>query len=251
VDAERELEAGAPEPLERVSFLSLRASLRKDLGQFDAAARDLRKAFRLGRRHAVPHDQGRLLLQLAEVEGLTRPALGVRTLEAAGPLLDFGLEPRLALVLLHRRAWFLNDAGRPGLALEAFREAWPLYFRWPEPSIRAMRWWLWGRIERSMDDLVQAEVYLSRAVDLFLEIDHAHDHAVAGLDLADVYLRLGRPEAAQRLLDVGAGFLARHLHDEGLELWLSLARGALTPDLLYQAIAYYLHHWHVPGRSGV
>jgi tetratricopeptide (TPR) repeat protein len=250
LDAERELEAGEPDPLDRVQFLSLRANLHKDLGRFREAARDLKTAFRLGRRHAAPHARGRILLQLAEVAGFARPALGVRILDAARPLLDFQREPRLEIVLVHRRIWFLNDAGQPALALQAFRASWPLYARWTELRIRGLRWWLWGRIERSLGDLVQAEVYLSRAVDLFRELGHAHDHAVSGLDLADVYLRLGQPEAARRLLDEGAEFLKKHLHAEGLELWLTLARSTLTPALLYEAVAYYLRHWHAPGETG-
>ncbi len=206
---------------------------------------------RLGRRHASPHVQGRLLLQLAELAGFERPALGVRLLDAARPLLDFHREPRLEIVLAHRRIWFLNDAGRPGLALDAYRATLRLYACWPELRIRGLRWWLLGRIERSLGELEQAEIYLSRAVALFREHGHAHDQALSGLDLADIHLRLRQPEKARRLLDEGAEFLKRHLHAEGLELWLTLAHCTLSPELLYQAVASYLRDFKVPGETGL
>jgi tetratricopeptide (TPR) repeat protein len=245
--AERELSSDT-DRLTRAEFLSLRASLFRDLGRFDEAARDLRAAYRLGSGFE-PHTRGRILLQLAEVVGLDNPAAGVEILTAAADQIDPAREPRLELVLRHRHAWFLNDAGSPGKALEVLRSTWPLYGRSPEPRIRGLRTWLWARIERSFGDPIQAEVYLSRAVSLFRELGAAHDHAVSGLDLADVYLRLGEFEEARRVLLESRDFLEQYLHSEGFERWLSLASAAsLTPALLAQATAYFRRFWFVPSE---
>ena len=47
------------EALARAEFLSLRSSLYKDLGRFEAAARDLQTAYRVSRKLADSHSQGR------------------------------------------------------------------------------------------------------------------------------------------------------------------------------------------------
>jgi tetratricopeptide (TPR) repeat protein len=245
-EAESELDADTSDRLARAEFLTLRAGLYKDLGRFEQAAEDLRIAYRLGAAHADPHAQGRILLQLAEVVGPDDPDAGVRILAGAAPKIDPAREPRLQLILLHRRAWFLNDAGKPAHAMEVFRTTWPLYNHWPELRVRGLRSWLWGRIERSFGEPEQAEVYLSRAVDLFRELGAAHDHAISGLDLAGVYLRLGQDEAARHLLVASLDFLAEHLHAQGLDRWQALARGALTPDLLKEAGDYFHRFWNVP-----
>jgi tetratricopeptide (TPR) repeat protein len=234
--------------LTRSDFLSLRACLYRELGRFPEAAQDLRAAYRLGASFE-PHTRGLILLQLAELVGLDNPSAGVEILTAAADRIDPAREPRLQLVLNHRHAWFLNDAGSPGRALEVLRATWPLYGRSPEPRIRGLRSWLWGRIERSFGEPKQAEVYLSRAVSLFRELGAAHDHAVSGLDLADVYLRLGERQEATRLLLESRDFLTQYLHSEGLERWLSLAGAtSLTPALIAQASAYFRRFWFVPSQ---
>ena len=130
--------------------------------------------------------------------------------------------------------------------MEVFRTTWPLYARSLEPRVKGMRNWLWARIERSFGDVVQAEVHLSRAVELFRELGAAHDHAISGLDLADVYLRLGQNQEAQQLLAASLLFLEEHLHAEGLQRWLALVSGSLTPPLLVEAAAYFRRYWNVP-----
>jgi tetratricopeptide (TPR) repeat protein len=244
--AQSELAAADADRLASTEFLTLRASLLRDIARFAEAAQDLRSAYRLAADLLDRHSQGSILLQLADVIGFDDPAAGVSILAAAAEKLDPVREPRLQLLLLHRRAWFLNDAGKPAHAMEVFRTSWQLYGRWPEPRVRGMRSWLWGRIERSFGEAEQAEVYLSRAVDLFREVGAAHDHAVSGIDLADVYLRLGQQETARRLLVASLDFLEEHLHPQGRERWFALASGSLTPALLGEAAAYFRRFWNVP-----
>jgi tetratricopeptide (TPR) repeat protein len=244
--AERELGAGGAEHLTRLEFFSLRAGLYRDVGRFDEATADLRRAYLLGKNRADLHSNGLILLQLADVVGLDDPEEGLSILLTAAEKIDLLLEPRLELSLLHRRGWLLNDAGRPAGAMEVFRTTWPLYARSLEPRVKGMRNWLWARIERSFGDVIQAEIHLSRAVELFRELGAAHDHAISGLDLADVYLRLGQNQEAQQLLAASLLFLEEHLHAEGLQRWLALVSGSLTPPLLVEAAAYFRRYWNVP-----
>jgi tetratricopeptide (TPR) repeat protein len=246
--AEEEL-AASTDSLLRSEFLSLRARLLRDLGQFSEAAKDLRTAYELVE-ESDSTARGRILVQLAEVVGLDNdPSAAIEILEAAAVQIDPTREPGLQLVLNHRLAWYLNDAGSPGLAMEVLRSSWPLYGPFPETWIRGYRSWLWGRIERSFGEPRQAEVYVSRAVDLFRELGAARDHAVSGLDLADVYLRLGEAREARLLLLESLDFLEPHLHSQGLAHWFDLARTAsLTPDLLARATSYFRRFWHVPSE---
>ncbi len=169
-DAERELAAGETEEQDQARFLSLRARLSKDLGRLDEATEDLRRAFRLSCRHATPDRQGRLLLQLADVVGDAKPEVAVRLLDAARARLDFDREPRLELVLAHRRVWFLNDSGRPDLARKALRGIRVLEERFSGLPTLALRFWLTGRIERSLGNLVMAEFHLGHAIAAFREL---------------------------------------------------------------------------------
>ncbi len=246
--AEGELLAST-DPLIRSEFLALRAELLRDLGRLRESAQDLRAAYELGA-ELDSAARGRILVQLAEVVGLDNdPSAAIEILNAAAAVIDPTREPSLQLVLNHRLAWYLNDAGSPGLAMEVLRSSWPLYGPLPDNRTRGLRSWLWGRIERSFGEPQQAEIYVSRAVDLFRELGEARDHAVSGLDLADVYLRLGESREARNLLLESRDFLEPHLHSEGLELWLSLARTAsLTPDLLARATAYFRRFWYVPSE---
>ncbi len=249
-DAEHKLATGEPDRHDQAQFLSLRARLFKNLGCFNEAAHDLRRAFRLGCRHATPHRQGRLLLQLADVAGDAKPEVAVRLLDAARARLDFDREPRLELVLAHRRAWFLNDSGQPDLAQEVLRASQALAERFSGLPTLALRFWLSGRIERSLGNLLMAQVNLHFAVASFRELGQANDQALAGFDLADLHLLLGSPQTARQILDEATEFLKKHLHAECMELWLGLARNtSSSPVLLYEAVACYLRHWSIPGET--
>jgi tetratricopeptide (TPR) repeat protein len=252
LEAETAMAQAIPDPLQAADFHSLRSSLLKDLGRFEEAAQDLREAYRLAQDVAEPHSLGRICLKLGDLVGLSNSLQGLELLEEAERLIDFRREPMLRLALLHRRAWFLNDAGKSSQALEVFLEASPLYTASLVVRLRAMRSWLRGRIERSFGDCEQAAVYISRAVSLFYEIGAAHDHAVSSLDLADVYLRLGQAEAASQLLASSVPFLEGHLHAEGLTRWLALTAvaGRLTPELLAEASRYFRSFWHAPTTPG-
>jgi tetratricopeptide (TPR) repeat protein len=241
--AERRLPDGSGD--EEADFLSLRASLYKDLGAFEHADSDLRQAAALLEPKNDRHPVGRLLLKRADVVGLTDPAAGVALLEQAAALLDYRREPRLELILKHRLAWFLNDAGTPWKAYQLFQQTLPLYRQTGDSRIHALRLWLLARILSNLDDIDQAERYLTRAVTAFRELGLAHDHAVSMLDLVGLCLHRGEISGAKSYLLEAARFLESQLHPEGVRVWLDLAQ-APTSDALAAAGLYFLRYWHLP-----
>jgi tetratricopeptide (TPR) repeat protein len=151
-------------------------------------------------------------------------------------MIDAGREPRLALTVVHNIAFFLVTCGR-------FREArtlvWQNLARYDEHGGKLDRvklHGLRGLICAGLGELDRAEEYLLAARQGFEETGVRYHAAIAGLDLAVVWLRQGRRrEARDLVLECVRVFLELRIHREALAAVLVLQR-AFEKDLEADAL---------------
>jgi tetratricopeptide (TPR) repeat protein len=192
---------GSRDPLLSARLLALRATLLCDHRRF-AEAQDL-----LERAEAIYKDFGeggeatRILVKrglYAGYAGQVERAIGL--LSAAVAVIDERAEPELALDAAHSLAVFLMDSGdwRQAAALVSqFRR---LYERHGQRIVLIKKTWLEGRVEAARGRLDQGAAALEAAIAELEEVGLGYEAAIAGLDLAAVQLRLGRTQAAVRLI---------------------------------------------------
>ncbi|HEX7183824.1 MAG TPA: hypothetical protein VF756_18490 [Thermoanaerobaculia bacterium] len=131
--AKEELSRGTVDPLEKAGLLSLRASLHKDLGEFERAEDILDRATAIYRSLKDAHLEGRTLLQQADTIGYTNPERAIKLAQDGLALIDPLREPRLEWCGRHTLALFLNDAGKPREALAMLETSRPLYAQFRDP----------------------------------------------------------------------------------------------------------------------
>ena len=240
------LENGTGDLLERATAHTLHARLLRDLGEFDEALVDLAAARVIYRRVSDAYNQGRTLLQEADLLGVLDPRAGIRKIEEALPLLKNRSEPRLEIMAFGRLAWFLDDAGKPWEALSVYDRSASLYRGLNDTYALICRYWLGGRIYRGLCDPAQAEDLTLRAWEGFRDLRYTHDLAVCSLDLAQLYLLQHRAEEAKRMMHELAPVLHEAgLHPDGLRRWLEL--GEHTDPIAYkQAALYFIRFWRRP-----
>ncbi|HEX7183552.1 MAG TPA: hypothetical protein VF756_17085 [Thermoanaerobaculia bacterium] len=160
--AEEELAQGTGDPLEEAGLLSLRASLHKDLGEFERAMDVLDQAAAIYRSVNDAHMEGRILLKQADAIGYTDPRRAVELAQDGLARIDSLREPRLEWCGRHNLAHFLNDAGRTREALAMLEISRPLYAQFEDPWTQTRLHWLEGKIARSLGDLAEAEEVFKR-----------------------------------------------------------------------------------------
>ena len=116
------------------------------------------------------------------------------------PIIDREEDPRLFLAAHHNLARCYIDLGRPDEALSLFVESRPLYQQCKDPLILLKATWQEGLLLSEIGHLESAETALLRTREGLIEQGLAYEPAVACLDLADVYAKLGRTEDLRRTI---------------------------------------------------
>ena len=253
-EAGGELGRGTGDPLEEAVLLSLRASLHKDLGEFERAMEILDQAAAIYREANEPHLEGRSRIKQAATIGFTDPETAVKLAQNGLALIDARREPRLEMCGRHALSHFLNDAGHSREALAMLEISRPLYAQFEEPWTRIRLHWLEGKLARSLGDLAEAEEILKRLWFDLQDPASAHELTLVSLDLAEVYVARGKHEEALELVEEFVPLLQGWgMHAEGLALWLLMqkaVRERRAESALFRQMAEYISRaWYRPIRS--
>lgn len=217
---------GSRDELLGAHLFDLQASLFGARRSFAAALQTMDVVYEIYERCGERHLAGRALITKGSYSGVANdPEGAIRLLQRGLAMIDAGREPRLTLTAVHNTAFFLVICGR-------FREArslvWQNLPRYEEHGgqldrvkLRGLR----GLICAGLGELDRAEEYLLAARQGFDEAGVRYHSAIAGLDLAVVWLRQGRrAEARDLVLDCVRVFLDLRIHREALAAVLVLQR---------------------------
>jgi tetratricopeptide (TPR) repeat protein len=232
--------AGSQDELLGARFFAALASLFAARRYFEAACCLQDSVAETYQRHGDEHLAGRALIMKGLFLGYRGDAEeAVRLITQGLSLLDERRDPGLVFSSLQTAAWFLVDCGR-------FREARVALFelkgrnlggRVNELKVR----WLEGHIFVGLRDFEHAERALQQVKQGFEEADLGYKAALAGLELAAVWLRRDRVESAEQMaLECTQTFLSLGIQRELLASVLVLRKAAekrcLTLTLLNQVI---------------
>lgn len=216
--ARRRLRQGTGDAVEQAIVDDLEASLLRDQRRWDEAVARLQRAIAAFRAAGEIHRAGRSLLILSTVHNQSGdPAKAVPLLHQALDLLDPEQEPRLQLCARHNLAFYLADLGRFSEAWRLYREARPLYRRFPDGWTRNRRRWVKAKIVRGVGHPALAESLLLAARDGFVAEGVPYDTALVSLELATLYAEQGRAADLKRLAgEMLPIFSSLHIHREAL-----------------------------------
>jgi tetratricopeptide (TPR) repeat protein len=245
IGAQRRHFPGATQ-VEEAELLSLEASLRIDLREWEEAERLLAEAGGIYEATGDGVGAAKVLLQrgtAAEYSGRSEAALALY--QEAAETIDAEAEPALFLLSRMNAANALVDLGRPAEAralLAAHRE---LPERHGDPPTR-LRWrWTGARAERAEERFTEAEAGFSEVANGLLALRRPYDAALALLDTAELFLAQGAWRKVRGLAErLEVVFEARGVHLEArkaLILFQQAARAErLTAEWLGRLRRYLL-----------
>jgi tetratricopeptide (TPR) repeat protein len=222
------LQAGTRDRLERARLFALEASLRRAERRLDEADALLRRAIAIYRQAGERHLQGEAILAQALVRRETgEPEPAIALLQQADRLIDPRRNPRLELCLRHNLAHWLTEAGRYLEARAVIARSRDLYERFPDRPSQLRRLWVEGKVAAGLGLWDEAAGLFERVRDGFAAEPLPYDAALAGLDLAVAWSRLGRTAEVRALAaEVLPLFRARELQRETLAALLVLEHAA-------------------------
>jgi tetratricopeptide (TPR) repeat protein len=241
--ARRHFRGGSQDRLMGARLLEVEANIHGDRGEFDEALVALDSALRIYRRYGDPHLAGRSLIK----KGLYTAHAGCQ--REAIELLTEGLEmidPEqdgpLVLAAVHNTAFSLMESGRCREARSLLWRHLGLYEQYAGRQDRLKLRWLQAEIYAGLGDFTRADRAFTEVRQGLREAGLSHNEALATFELAGLWLRQGREDAARGLaLEATALFLELDVSRDAasaLELLKSsLERSAVvTPELLGQII---------------
>lgn len=184
---------GTGDPLVKAELASLVASLRKDQRHFHEAQRSLDVAINVYRRIGETTALGRALVKQADLyKDLALPFAAIAAVDEALKLIEPAREPSLYLAAQLNRTHYLADLARFAEAQTSLAGAAALEERFPAARLGLRLGWLRGKIAHGLGQLEEAEEAFRTTRRQLQASGHDYDAALAGLDLALVYIARGK-----------------------------------------------------------
>jgi tetratricopeptide (TPR) repeat protein len=193
------LEQGTGDPLILAHLLDLEASLRNSQRRLPEAIELLDHVYRLYLQIGDVHLAGRALISKGLNVVPDRPEDGVQLIKDGLVLLDFDRDPQLRAIgqccLIHS----LVECGDFGQARHLLFKS-DLYVTFANDPLNLIKLrWLEGRIHAGLGKLWRAEQVLLEVRDRLRSHGQDYDAALAGLDLAQLWLQQGNHVAVRDL----------------------------------------------------
>lgn len=242
---------GTHDELLGARFFEVLASYYSARRFFDLACSVLAMVTAIYQRLGNSHLAGRALVSQGIYRGYQGHAEDAIELVSLGlSFVDQENDPGLVLSALQANAWFLVDCGRfrdAQLALfDLRRRGLDVGGRLGELKLR----WLEGHIYAGLNKLDQAARALAQVKEGFEEAGLGYKAALAGLELAAVWLRQHRGQEAERLaLQCADVFIALQIRGELMASILVLRKAAETQYLNLTILQHAIHVLHKEDRN--
>ncbi len=246
--AEELLNLGTGDLLERAYLLSVRASLKTDLGCFEDAAALLRRAAACARQMNDRQLEGKYLIAWSSSIGWLHPERALSLAKRGLSRLEPGVDAHLELGGRHLQALWLNELGRTSEARDLLESWRPLYEAFSDPSTQGRLLRLEGILARDEGRLGVAETSFRDLMELYEQHNFDFDLALSALELAQVLSLEGRlGEATDILGRVYPLLEAWRLNTDILRSWLivqeAVKRNAVQQQMFRELAMTLRRQW--------
>lgn len=196
------LKDGTGDVVERALLFDLKASLRIEQRRLDEAMTLLRRALALFRSVGDRHRTGRTLIKMDRAHNVAgTPAEGIPLLYQALDLIDPDYEPRLSLCVSHNLIANLVDSELYMEAQRILAKTRPLYKKYSDPMVKALRPWVEGRIAQGLGRKMEAEALFYAAREALAVLGNPYRMALLLLDLAVLHAEQGKTFELRRIAE--------------------------------------------------
>jgi tetratricopeptide (TPR) repeat protein len=226
--AQRYVESGTGDPLLRARLFEQRSSLRKSQGRYPEAVELAEEAASIYLEIGQTHNYATALVHKGlalHYAGMPEEVISV--LNQAIPLVDPENNPHVLLAACHNLVFSYIELDQPEQALSLYFEACELYKEFDDDLLLLKAGWQEGQLLRDLGYLTAAETALLQARRGYVEKNLAHEMAMVSLDLAWVYVKLGRIDSLQQTVAEAIPiFTALRVGREALAALLQLQHAA-------------------------